>query len=137
MTAAYFWYSRNKLAGTEQVKENTISETIEEIDEKIEKAKKNALSEVVETNKQGNKLVINESGYQILYLKEFDQFLISILQSPFETIRQEAEKEFLRITQAEKDTACQLDVVITTPRFANPDLAGQTFYLSFCEKIRQ
>jgi len=102
----------------------------------IEKAKENALPNVLKINNQSNALIINQPGYQILYLKEFGQFLISILKSPFEEMRQKAEQKFLEITQANENTACQLNTIITTPFFANPDLAGQTFYLSFCQKSK-
>lgn len=59
-------------------------------------------------------------------------YLISILQSPFEEVRQIAETAFLEKLNIDKVAACKLKVNITTMRFANPDQAGQTFHLSFC-----
>jgi lipopolysaccharide export LptBFGC system permease protein LptF len=116
ITLLSFWISENKMPITP------------------EEAKKNVISQMKKANEEDTVLIIDRQGYQILYFRQSDQFLISVLKSPFEEIKQEAEKEFLRITQANKKILCQLNVVITTPRFANPDLAGQTFYLSFCKE---
>lgn len=125
ITTAYFWYNQKKLTENNQAQENVL--------EKIEDAKNNALSEIIETNNQGDSLIVNKSSYQIIYHKNLDQFMISILKSPFEDIRQIAEQEFLQITQADVATVCKLDAVVTTPYFANPDLAGKIFPLSFCQ----
>lgn len=101
---------------------------------KLEKAKENALSKTLKINQEGDALLVDEPEYQIVYLKKDGQFLISILKSPFEPLREKAEKKFREITQADKDTLCQMNVVVTTPSFANPDLAGKIFPLSFCPK---
>jgi hypothetical protein len=75
----------------------------------------------------------NPERYQILYMESFDQFLISILAGPFQTVREEAEQDLLRQLNIPQDEACALDVSITTPTFVNPDSSGKTYGLSFCE----
>lgn len=81
---------------------------------------------------QKDVLVSEESLYQILYLTQFDQFLISIITPNFEEARRIAEAEILQKTGVSKEEACKLDVQITTPSYANLELAGKTFGLSFC-----
>jgi hypothetical protein len=73
------------------------------------------------------------AGYSIAYYNNFNQFLISITDAPFEEIRHDAEQKFIDGLDISEEDACKLDVIITTPRFANPDLAGQIFRLSFCD----
>lgn len=126
IAVAYFWYAQNKSRHIEQVSEKGLEET--------EVAKESALSMVIETNQRGDVLMVQKPEYQIVYLKEFDQFMISITQIPFEEIRQKAEQEFLQITKANEIVACQLNVVVTSPHFANPGLAGQRLPLSFCQE---
>jgi len=71
--------------------------------------------------------------FQILYREETDSFLICIISSPFEEVRQQAEGEFVKTLEISQEKACQLDVSITTPHFANPEHSGEIFGLSFCE----
>jgi len=99
----------------------------------VEKAKTNALSKAVKTSTEGDMLLVNNSDYQIVYLKESDQFLLSINKTPFEQIRGDAEEEFRKITRADKETVCKLNVTVSTPSFANPSLGGKVFPLSFCK----
>lgn len=95
---------------------------------------KNFYKKAEKIDNAGNVYFVDEPNkYQILYEEKFDQFLISILGSPFEELRIEAEQKLisdLGITTAE---ACLLNVVITTPAFANPDFSGKPYKLSFCE----
>jgi len=78
-------------------------------------------------------LLVNQENYQIIYQKLDDTFMISINSSPFEDVRKEAEKHLLKLLQTKPEIACQLRVKIITPAFANPELAGQVFNLSFCK----
>ena len=117
--STYFWYNRNN-----SEKNNNL----------IAKAKENALSTSIQTNSVGDVLITKKPDYQIIYIKKFDQFLISVTKSPFEKSRERAEKTFLEMAQTDEDTACQLKVAITTPYYANPDLVGKSFPLSFCEQ---
>lgn len=122
-----FWVNRKKIISGAQ------SPIATPLINPVEQAKKNALSNPVETNSRGGALIVNRPTYQIVYQKDFDRFLISVTGSPFEEVRQEAEQEFLSIAKTNKSVACQLNVVVGTPYFANPGLAGQEFPLSFCE----
>jgi hypothetical protein len=76
-------------------------------------------------NPEGDTYVIDRPEYSITYLPKFGKFMISILTSPFEQVRLTK----LQISEAQ---ACQLDISISTPLFANPDFAGRQFTLSFC-----
>ncbi len=81
----------------------------------------------------GEVFAVEETDYVIIYHKTSDDFLINILSSPFEDIRIKAERDFLQKLGITEENACKLDVVEKTPHFANPDKAGQSFRLSFCE----
>ncbi|MEX2008369.1 MAG: hypothetical protein WD850_02700 [Candidatus Spechtbacterales bacterium] len=73
-------------------------------------------------------------GYKILYFQETKRFQITITDPPFDEFRQAAEQDFLRVLDINEQQACRLDVTIRTPLYANPNLAGQVFFLSFCKE---
>lgn len=82
-----------------------------------------------------NVYIVDEPDkYQILYEESFNQFLISILSSPFEELRNEAEQRLISDLEIQPQEACSLNVFITTPDFANPDFSGKAYGLSFCEQ---
>jgi hypothetical protein len=85
------------------------------------------------TNELGDIIIEDTNDYRILYIKRKDQFSIGIFSSPFEKQRQKAEKAFLSILNITEEKACELNVVTTTPMFANPEEAGKIYSLSFCE----
>lgn len=85
------------------------------------------------TNNRGDILVSDEEYFQTLYFAQEDQFLISVIMSPFNEKRIEAENDFVIRLGISKENACLLDVVITTPKYANPNEAGKNYSLSFCE----
>lgn len=91
------------------------------------------LSSPKEVNKNGDVLFAETPKYQLVYLQNFNQFIVSILSSPFETIKKEAEIEFLHRLGITENEACKLNVSVTTPYFANPDYSGKNWPLSFCE----
>lgn len=68
----------------------------------------------------------------VYYLPDSGQYTIVILASPFDQIRPLAEQAFLTQLKLTSTQACQKKVSVSTPRYANPDLAGQIFPLSFC-----
>ena len=94
----------------------------------------NFLKTAIKINPSGNILIKDGGTYQITVYTSTGQFLLSIQQSPFEETRNIAEKAFLDLLGVEKNQACKLDVSITTPFFANPDLADEIFPLSFCQE---
>ena len=94
---------------------------------------KNITKEPVRENTSGDIQFDSTSSYEFTYFKPEDRFLISITGSPFERVRLEAEASFVSQLGIDKAAACKLRVSITTPAFANPDEAGNTYSLSFCE----
>lgn len=98
---------------------------------------KDVLSSPQATTPQGDVLIVDKPhAYQIVYLKSTNSFLISILGSPFEPIRQQAEQQFLILLDISQVQACMLSVTITTPISANPNEAGKDYPLSFCNNIK-
>jgi hypothetical protein len=84
-------------------------------------------------NQYGDIEISNTANYQITYHLPENKFLISVAGSPFFSNASLAENELLRILEIDEESACRLDVSITTPRFANPDEAGGVYGLSFCQ----
>ena len=84
-------------------------------------------------NSQGDKLINRKEGYEVVYLPQFNQFIISITGKPFLEIKQRAEKEFVDLIGVDNKIACTLNVTIGTPYFANPKYAGKEYKLSFCK----
>lgn len=87
-----------------------------------------------ELNENGDALFVDTGRYQIVYLKQFNQFIIDILAAPFPQVRQEAEQAFLQTLGISKEAACKLRVSIGTSYRVSPDYAGISFPLSFCEQ---
>lgn len=85
-------------------------------------------------NPEGDRTLADVDGqYRIVYLSENQQFLLNIQGSPFEQYRQAAEQAFLQKMGISQQQACNLNVIIRTPAFVNPDQAGQDYFLSFCQ----
>ena len=93
----------------------------------------NFYKEATEIKKDGFAKFIDKKDYQIMYIPVDNSFLISILSSPFDEIRTEAEKALLDKLKISQQEACYLKVNITTPSYANPEYAGKNYGLSFCE----
>ncbi len=83
----------------------------------------------------GTKKIYVDDGapYSITANKDSSYYKILITKSPFQKYRLEAEQKLLDELKLSQKKACALDVEITTPRFANPDEAGQVYKLSFCQ----
>jgi hypothetical protein len=105
-----------------------------EVEEKLN-SKLNELGGSTKTiNKSGDfSLNVQSENYSIIYFPKNKSFNISITASPFERIRRQAENDFLKKMGPDEQFICSLNVVITTPRFANPDQAGRNYPLSFCQ----
>lgn len=97
---------------------------------KINNLYKNPLKE----NRQYDVVIVKNDKYQIVYLQQFQQFLISILDPDFDTVKSAAEKDFVEKLGITNNDACKLQVNISTPRYVNADIAGTTYPLSFCSK---
>ncbi len=94
---------------------------------------KNPYISPVETNTTGDSLMTRDKGYDLVYIRESSQFIITIMMTPFETYRQIAEQALLNRLEISADEACLLDVSIGTPQGVNPDEAGRRHGLSFCK----
>lgn len=77
-------------------------------------------------------VIFQNASLEIVSFKQGKEFVISILGSPFATVREQAEEKFLEVLGLTREEACQLEVSLRTPRFANPDYAWQSYPLSFC-----
>jgi len=94
-------------------------------------------SHPINTNPQGDVEFVRKQDsqaiyYQIVYLKQFNSFIID-LHSSSQEVRTEAELEFLNRLGITKEEACKLTVHVGAPYVPNPDLAVQKRSLSFCE----
>jgi hypothetical protein len=71
--------------------------------------------------------------YHVFYITKEQFFFISIVSWPFDDYRLVAEADFLDKLGINEKEACNLKVYETTPAFANPDKAGKSYPLSFCQ----
>ncbi len=93
---------------------------------------KNFYKSAQSINESGSAVVNKSQGYEIVYTPEFSQFNITVLGSPFTETRKLAENKFIETLGINTETACKLNVVVSTPYFANPNESGQSYGLSFC-----
>ncbi len=94
---------------------------------------KNFYQNAEEYSKQGDVQFSSIPQYNLVYLSKFNEFLISILSSPFEETRVLAEKDFIEKLGITEQEASKLTVTVTTSKAINPDFAGKKYRLSFCE----
>ncbi|OGG05683.1 hypothetical protein A3D05_01050 [Candidatus Gottesmanbacteria bacterium RIFCSPHIGHO2_02_FULL_40_24] len=80
----------------------------------------------------GDAIITDTEKFQTVYFARGNYFLITVKKEPFEIARLEAEADFLRIIGVDQINACRLEVAVNTVQFADPELAGQAFPLSFC-----
>jgi hypothetical protein len=90
------------------------------------------INNIKKVDTENDRIIAENDNFTILYMPQWNNFLISITASPFNTNRQLAEQDFLDKLQLSKDQACKLAVTVSSPYFANPEVAGQIFPLSFC-----
>lgn len=93
----------------------------------------NILQTGTQINDNGDTVFVDTPNYEIIYLPEFNQFIITILSTPFETVRLQAEEEFLLKTGTSRTDACKLDVSVGTTYEVDPTKADRNYGLSFCE----
>ena len=94
---------------------------------------KNVYKNAIDINDVGDVVFSETDSSQLVYHPKDNFFLISILDSPFESARLAAEQQFLQSLEISESEACKLNVSVTTPRFANPEEAGRNYKLSFCK----
>jgi len=83
-------------------------------------------------NKNNDVEIKATEEYSFDFFPLTSQFILSITSSPFEAVRIKAEEEFLKELGFVGDF-CKLNIIISTPRFVNPEEAGESFKLSECE----
>ena len=81
----------------------------------------------------GDATIIKRGNFEIVFVPEYSQFIISVLATPFGIHRSLAEQEFINNLGISQEEACRLNVTVGTPYFANPEVAGIAYGLSFCE----
>lgn len=79
---------------------------------------------------QGDALSVKTEAYEIVYLKNFDEFIITILNEPFEANRKIAEEDLLKRLGITQSQACSLKVSVSPP--AKQDELSPRYGLSFC-----
>ncbi len=79
-------------------------------------------------------LYMKKQQYDITFLPQTNVYLITVLGSPFEVVRKEAEGAFLEKLKITPEAACLLKVTVGTPPFANEVESEKTYSLSFCQK---
>lgn len=79
--------------------------------------------------------LIENDEYEVVYQKNYDRFLITILKKPFSEIRQKAEATFINLVGIKKEYLCSLNlnVDIITPYWIDKNYAYKEYPLSFCE----
>jgi len=126
--------SDNKSINNNLTNQNPDSDNIKtELSEsELEKINIAIFENAKKTTERGDVLFKDTGQYHLIYFSGEDEFLISILSSPFENVRSEAEKAFLDILKIDEETACLLKVRISSPIKINPELKGNFLPLSFC-----
>ena len=89
----------------------------------------NFLNNPVAKTPQGDALIVKTSDYQIAYLKQFNEFIISISTSSAQ-VRSVAEAAFLEKLEITEQEACRLNVSVSAP-FVNVEQSTNK-RLSFC-----
>jgi hypothetical protein len=84
------------------------------------------------TQDQQSVVIKNEADYSITYNVPDSSFIISILSTPLEAARQEAEAAFLSSLGISVQNACKLSVYEAVPIGVSDEYPGESFPLSFC-----
>ena len=92
----------------------------------------NIYKDAQDRNMQGDVDFSSNPSYSLVYLPDYEEFLITILITPFEETRLLAESDFVEKLGITKDQACILNVTVSTPFSVDPERAGIKYPLSFC-----
>lgn len=82
-------------------------------------------------------LVTENPDYDIVYSSYDSSFSISLLKTPIDTTRLEAENALLKSLGIKKEDACKLKVMVSVPISVDPQYAGVNLGLSFCSSTFQ
>lgn len=86
-------------------------------------------------NPQGDTSLVDTDRFQINFIPRYNQYQVSVLASPFEAVRREAEDALADYLQAPPEQLCQLNIAISTPAFVNPEQSGKIYPLSICAGV--
>lgn len=96
----------------------------------------NFLANPIKTNSRGDAVFIKTPEYQIVYLKNYEEFVINLSTSSAET-RDSAENDFLSKLGVTKEEACRLRVTVSAPYVSTQTVSMPQKSLSFCSKKQQ
>jgi hypothetical protein len=82
-------------------------------------------------------VVQGSSTYSIVYNISDSSFTLTIIGSPFDTVRQAMETAFLTSLRISRQDACKLLTSENVPGDSSSQYAGRTFPLSFCSSAIQ
>lgn len=83
----------------------------------------------------GEKPVLTKNEkYRIVFQPKYNLVLITILATPYQDVRKEAEQDLLNQLGVSKEEACKLNVSVGSPYFANKEVITDSSRLSFCSK---
>lgn len=92
---------------------------------------KNPFVGAKEFTTQGDALTAKTDTYSIIYLRQFDEFIITVDAEPFESNRLAAELDFINRLGVTQQDACKLNASISPPK-KEGELAPH-YKLSFCQ----
>jgi len=93
---------------------------------------KNFYNNPLQVNAENDVLVVRADAYEMAYIAKDSSFILSITASPVGPTTLAAEKELLRVLDITEEEACRLNVSVGIPHFADPELSGKQYGLSFC-----
>ena len=94
----------------------------------------NFYKSAIQQNSNGDVLIAQTDAYRITYLKQFEQFIISLTGSDTMSVQKEAEQKFLEILGIDAPNACRLTIQENVPATVDNKYAGNVFIPSFCEQ---
>jgi hypothetical protein len=71
-------------------------------------------------------------NYVVTYDKESGQFNVTLLEKPFSQARIEAQVYLKELLQADEDTLCKLQYLVTVPGYVDTKASGIDYRFSFC-----
>lgn len=74
----------------------------------------------------------DKTFYEIYYYANENKIGVSLLSEPISIARELAEEDLIDMLRLSKESLCNQEISVTTPRFASPEFAGRELGLSFC-----
>jgi hypothetical protein len=73
-----------------------------------------------------------DKTYQLVFVPQHNQYVISILKTPFEDVRKQVEPDILNQLRVSSADACKLNVMISSPYFVTGTKTPTYTKFSFC-----